>query len=68
MAAIAYMRACKVQACWHLLFEQPKQLMVVSVGDSGESASKRQRGRPKGSKNRRTMERQDPQSAVSVPF
>lgn len=65
---MAYMHTRQVQACWHLLSEQPKQLFVVSVGDSGESASKRQRGRPKGSKNRRTMERQDAQSAVSVPF
>lgn len=51
-------------ACLHTLF-QP--LCLVSVGDSGESANKRQRGRPKGSRNRRTMERQDQQTAVSLP-
>lgn len=35
-------------------------------GDIEDPASKRQRGRPKGSKNRRTVDRQDGQPVVSL--
>ncbi len=47
-----------------LLSSQDQQLLVPT-GDNDDPASKKQRGRPKGSKNRRTVERQDDQNAVS---